>query len=95
MSVQVTGILKAPLGAILADTVVRVVTEESEFSLPLTEGNFTTGGDGTYDVTLEEGSYRISVLQDPAERTCDTLVLIDGSTPAVLTLAELVKNHTI
>ncbi|WAI96125.1 tail fiber protein [Vibrio phage vB_VhaP_PG11] len=93
--VQITGILKDPLGTPLPKKTIRVRPVENGSTLWGIDGKTITGSDGTYDFTLGDGKYQISVLFTPRQYLHTGVVLIDNTVVSPITLEDLLAQHAV
>jgi len=90
--IQVIGNLSDPLGQPL-ETSIRITAENSEVTIAGSSAIILVGAAGSYDFGLVEGRFHIE-LKVEGEYTQQILVLVDGNTPLVISLPELLLNHT-
>lgn len=90
-----TGILRNPLGAISANTTIRVTALENEGDTLLSlEASVVTGEDGSYSFELVKGKHSIEVNFAKKYYLVGTVEITDD-TPSNITLPELLDVASV
>lgn len=90
--VQITGVLKDPMGNPIANTKIRVTPVANGDTLWGVSGSVTTGLDGSYNFTLGEDNLLIEVLFNQRQYVRAGTVDTTGAT-GPLTLEELFGTY--
>ena len=92
--IQVTGILKTPMGVVAKNVIVRVFAlEPTGDTLPTLPAEILTGSGGEYDFTLENGEYTIEINFSKKYNLIDA-VTVDLGTSTPITLQNLLNSAT-
>ncbi len=88
MTRQITGVLKKPDGQTLNNTevILTAISSTDPAMIETAETSFTTDGAGVYDVTVENGYYRVMKSDGVSRYIVGNILVEDG---AAITLPEL------
>ena len=89
--VQVLGTLVTPTNQVSSDTSIRFTALNSKYSIKGMQATVVTDADGKYDFTLVEGTHSVEILFKD-EYTIQEEIVVDGSTPSVTSLTELLNK---
>ena len=94
MAIQ--GNLKTPTSEPIANATIRVVAAANSGDVIIgTMSQIITGAAGEYSFNLAQGSYTFEVKQFDREYILSGSAIIDGNTPAVITLPELLHQYEV
>lgn len=90
MAIQVTGVLKDPIGTPVV-TKVRITQVWCKGILAGLQATVVTDNTGAYNFSIETGNYLVDILQD-GEYTVPVLVSVTANTASPQTLAALLEQ---
>lgn len=92
--IQVTGILIDPLGRPIPDAEIRVTALETNVVTKSSTATYTTLADGSYDFTLEYGTYDLEV-NISCEYVLSGVIIVDEATPNPIRVEDLVNYSPV
>jgi hypothetical protein len=63
MTIQITGVLRDPIGQPLSNAIIRITALETKSVLAMISSKIELGVNATYAFILENGKYQIEILQ--------------------------------
>jgi len=63
MTIQITGVLRDPIGQPLSNAIIRITALESKSVLAMISSKVELDATAAYDFSLENGKYQIEILQ--------------------------------
>lgn len=92
MTIQVSDILRDPLGNISANTTIRVIAQDTLGStLKCLEGKVVTGADGRYSFSLVNGTHTLEINFSETYHLVG-VVEVTSATPSPTTLPALLNR---
>jgi hypothetical protein len=91
--VQITGVLKDPLGNPLSNTVIRITSVNNQDTLWGISGSITTDLAGNYNFTLQEDNLLVEILRQDGRQFLRAGTVDTTGATGPLTLEELFETY--